>query len=99
MGGLRVLACNAQETSHRDFMQESVIRLLSRGLERSRVIGTPLAILRRPEAYELRVRELILRTWGIIDDAHPYIKELVSVKEPRSVQCITHSAYTSPVSS
>jgi len=40
--------------------------------------GVPLAILRRPEAYELRVRELILRTWGIIDDAHPYIKELLA---------------------
>ena len=40
--------------------------------------GQPLAILRNPEAYELRVRELILRTWGVVDDAHPYIKELLA---------------------
>lgn len=37
--------------------------------------GVPLAILRDPEVYEIRVRELIMRTWGIIDDEHPYIKE------------------------
>ena len=40
--------------------------------------GVPLAILRLPETYEIRVRELILRTWGIIDDEHPYIKELLA---------------------
>jgi len=40
--------------------------------------GVPLAILRDPEVYELRVRELIARTWGITDDAHPYIKELLA---------------------
>ena len=40
--------------------------------------GKPLAILRNPEAYELRVRELILRTWGVLDDEHPYIKELLA---------------------
>ena len=40
--------------------------------------GQPLAILRNPETYELRVRELILRTWGVVDDAHPYIKELLA---------------------
>jgi 3'-phosphoadenosine 5'-phosphosulfate synthase len=40
--------------------------------------GVPLAILRNPETYELRVRELIFRTWGIVDDEHPYIKELLA---------------------
>eukprot|EP00325_Prymnesiales_sp_UTEX-LB-985_P004529 CAMPEP_0174699716 /NCGR_PEP_ID=MMETSP1094-20130205/4909_1 /TAXON_ID=156173 /ORGANISM="Chrysochromulina brevifilum, Strain UTEX LB 985" /LENGTH=534 /DNA_ID=CAMNT_0015897099 /DNA_START=83 /DNA_END=1683 /DNA_ORIENTATION=+ len=40
--------------------------------------GVPLAILRTPEVYELRVRELILRTWGVIDDEHPYIKTLLA---------------------
>ena len=40
--------------------------------------GTTLAILRDPEAYDLRVRELILRTWGVVDDAHPYIANLLS---------------------
>ena len=30
--------------------------------------GVPLAILRTPEVYELRVRELLVRTWGVIDD-------------------------------
>ena len=40
--------------------------------------GQPLAILRNPETYELRVRELILRTWGVVDDKHPYIKELLA---------------------
>jgi len=40
--------------------------------------GVPLAILRQPETYELRVRELILRTWGVIDDSHPYIAELLA---------------------
>ena len=40
--------------------------------------GQPLAIMRKPETYELRVRELILRTWGVIDDEHPYIKELLA---------------------
>jgi len=40
--------------------------------------GVPLAILREPEVYEIRVRELIMRTWGIIDDEHPYIKELLA---------------------
>lgn len=40
--------------------------------------GVPLAILRSPEVYELRVREIISRTWGIIDDEHPYIKLLLS---------------------
>lgn len=40
--------------------------------------GVPLAILRAPEVYELRVRELIARTWGITDDAHPYIKLMLS---------------------
>ena len=37
--------------------------------------GVPLAILRLPEVYELRHREIISRTWGVIDDEHPYIKE------------------------
>ena len=40
--------------------------------------GVPLAILRMPETYELRVRELIMRTWGALDDEHPYIKELLA---------------------
>eukprot|EP00325_Prymnesiales_sp_UTEX-LB-985_P032688 CAMPEP_0174729540 /NCGR_PEP_ID=MMETSP1094-20130205/53896_1 /TAXON_ID=156173 /ORGANISM="Chrysochromulina brevifilum, Strain UTEX LB 985" /LENGTH=597 /DNA_ID=CAMNT_0015931663 /DNA_START=47 /DNA_END=1837 /DNA_ORIENTATION=+ len=40
--------------------------------------GVPLAILRSPEVYELRVRELIMRTWGVQDDEHPYIKELLA---------------------
>ena len=40
--------------------------------------GVTLAILRNPETYELRVRELIFRTWGIVDDEHPYIKELLA---------------------
>ena len=31
--------------------------------------GVPLAILRTPETFELRVREIISRTWGVIDDA------------------------------
>lgn len=37
--------------------------------------GQPLAILRQPEAYAARVREIISRTFGIIDDEHPYLKE------------------------
>jgi 3'-phosphoadenosine 5'-phosphosulfate synthase len=40
--------------------------------------GVPLAILRNPEVYDLRVRELIHRTWGITDDEHPYIKLLLA---------------------
>ena len=40
--------------------------------------GTPLAILRLPEVYELRVREIIARTFGITDDEHPYIKHMLS---------------------
>jgi len=40
--------------------------------------GQPLAIMRSPEAYELRVRELLVRTWGVIDDEHPYMKELLA---------------------
>jgi len=40
--------------------------------------GVPLAILRTPEVYPLRVREIISRTFGIIDDDHPYIKLLLA---------------------
>merc|ERR1719446_1775025 len=40
--------------------------------------GVPLAILRNPEVYELRVREIIARTFGVTDDAHPYIKQLLA---------------------
>ena len=40
--------------------------------------GVPLAILRDPEVYELRVREIISHTWGVIDDDHPYIKLLLA---------------------
>merc|ERR1719487_1103640 len=40
--------------------------------------GVPLAIMRNPEVYDLRVRELIHRTWGITDDEHPYIKLLLA---------------------
>ncbi|EOD33817.1 inorganic pyrophosphatase [Emiliania huxleyi CCMP1516] len=39
--------------------------------------GVALAILRSPEVYELRVRELIHRTFGMTDDEHPYVKELL----------------------
>jgi len=40
--------------------------------------GVALAILRNPEVYELRAREIISRTFGVIDDAHPYIKLLLA---------------------
>merc|ERR1719440_519098 len=39
--------------------------------------GQPLAILRAPEVYDFRVREMIARTWGMTDDEHPYIKYLL----------------------
>jgi len=40
--------------------------------------GTPLAILRTPEVFELRAREIISRAFGVIDDEHPYIKQLLA---------------------
>jgi len=39
--------------------------------------GQPLAILRAPEVYDFRVREMIARTWGATDDEHPYMKYLL----------------------
>jgi len=39
--------------------------------------GQPLAILRAPEVYEFRVREVLARTWGATDDEHPYMKYLL----------------------
>ena len=59
-----------------DFTRRSIGKAKAVALTNS--AGMPLAILRNPEAYELRVRELILRTWGIVDDEHPYIKELLA---------------------
>ena len=45
--------------------------------------GVPLAIMREPESYELRVREIISRTFGVIDDAHPYIQARETPAPPR----------------
>ena len=59
-----------------DFTRRSVGKAKAVALTNS--AGVPLAILRSPEIYELRVRELILRTWGVVDDEHPYIKELLA---------------------
>ena len=59
-----------------DFTKRSIAG--AKAVALTNAAGVPLAILRQPEVYELRVRELILRTWGVIDDEHPYIKELLA---------------------
>ena len=56
-----------------DFTRRSIGKAAAVTLTNS--AGVPLAILRQPETYELRVRELILRTWGVIDDEHPYVDQ------------------------
>lgn len=50
----------------------------AKAVQLTNAAGVPLAILRLPEVYELRVREIISRTWGIVDDEHPYIKMLLA---------------------
>jgi len=47
--------------------------------------GTALAILRAPEVYEYRAREVIYRTWGAADDEHPYIKLMLA---PGKTHCL-----------
>ena len=47
--------------------------------------GQPLAILRTPELYEYRAREVIYRTWGAHDDDHPYIKNMLA---PGKTHCL-----------
>jgi len=47
--------------------------------------GTPLAILRAPETYEYRAREVIYRTWGAQDDKHPYIQHMLA---PGKTHCL-----------
>jgi len=47
--------------------------------------GAPLAILRAPETYEYRAREVIYRTWGAQDDSHPYIKHMLA---PGKTHCL-----------
>ena len=47
--------------------------------------GLPLAIMRAPEVFEYRAREVIYRTWGAADDSHPYIKLMLA---PGETHCL-----------
>ena len=40
--------------------------------------GVVVAILRNPEIYKNRKEEIVTRTWGVIDQGHPYIKHIYS---------------------
>ena len=50
----------------------------SKAVQLTNAAGVPLAILRDPEVYEFRVREMIARTFGITDDEHPYLKLMLA---------------------
>lgn len=39
-------------------------------------MGETVAILRNPEVYENRKEEIVTRMFGIIDPAHPYVKQI-----------------------
>ena len=66
-----------------DFTRRAVGKAKAVALTNS--AGQPLAILRLPEVYELRAREIIARTWGIVDDEHPYVQHLLA---PGRTHCI-----------
>ena len=40
--------------------------------------GVVVAILRSPEIYKNRKEEIVMRTWGVVDPGHPYIKHIYS---------------------